>query len=125
MIEGLRRIKDSFNSYPLDAVAQRVANEALTDQEWESESQAFIATNRDSLSSDLKALGFRVLPSQANFVFASHSEASGVSLTQALKTDGILVRSWDSDALRAWVRITVGTSEQQQRLIQSLSRILS
>lgn len=125
LIEGLRRIKDSFNSYPLDAVAQRVANEALTDQEWESQSQAFIARNRDSLSSDLKALCFTVLPSQANFVFASHSKASGVSLTQALKDDGILVRSWDSDALRAWVRITVGTSEQQQRLIESLTRILS
>ena len=125
LIEGLRRIKDSFNSYPLDAVAQRVANEALSDHEWESQSQAFIAGNRDSLSSDLKALGFRVLPSQANFVFASHSEASGVSLTQALKTDRILVRSWDSDALRAWVRITVGTAEQQKRLIESLSRILS
>ena len=125
LIEGLRRIKDSFNSYPLDAVAQRVANEALSDHEWESQSQAFIASNRDSLSSDLKALGFRVLPSQANFVFASHSKASGVSLTKALKTDGILVRSWDSDALRAWVRITVGTPEQKQRLIESLSRILS
>ena len=125
LIEGLRRIKDSFNSYPLDAVAQRVANEALSDHEWESQSQAFIASNRDSLSSDLKALGFRVLPSQANFVFASHSKASGVSLTQSLKADGILVRSWDSDALRAWVRITVGTPEQQQRLIESLSRILS
>ena len=86
--------------------------------------KAFIASNRDSLSSDLKALGFRVLPSQANVGFASHSEASGVSLTQALKTEGIVVRSWDSDALRGWVRITVGTSEQQQRLIESLSRIL-
>jgi histidinol-phosphate aminotransferase len=65
------------------------------------------------------------LPSQANFVFASHSEASGVSLTRALKADGILVRSWDNDRLRAWVRITVGTPEQQARLIESLSRILS
>jgi len=125
LIEGLRRIKDSFNSYPLDAVAQRVANEALSDREWESQSHAFIASNRDSLASELKLLGFTVLPSQANFVFASHSKASGISLTQALKTEGILVRSWDSDALRAWVRITVGTSEQQQRLVESLSRILN
>ncbi len=125
LIEGLRRIKDSFNSYPLDAVAQCVANEALSDHEWESQSEAFIASNRHSLASDLESLGFKVLPSQANFVFATHGKASGVSLTQALRTDGILVRSWDSDALRAWVRITVGTPEQQQRLIENLSRILS
>ena len=125
LIEGLRRIKDSFNSYPLDAIAQRVANAALADSDWESSSQALIASYRDSLSSDLEALGFTVLPSQANFVFASHSEASGVSLTRALKADGILVRSWDNDRLRAWVRITVGTPEQQARLVESLSRIVS
>ena len=81
--------------------------------------------NRAELAAGLTQLGFSVLPSQANFVLASHPAHSGVALTEYLKSQNILVRSWSSDDLLPWVRITVGTKEQQARLLSALAEHLN
>ena len=81
--------------------------------------------NRAELVAGLTQLGFSVLPSEANFVLASHPEQTGVALTEHLKAQNILVRSWSSDDLLPWVRITVGTKEQQVCLLNALAEYLN
>ena len=125
LVEGLRRVKDSFNSYPVDAHAQCVATAAVSDSAWFTEASAAVKENRAELAAGLTQLGFSVLPSQANFVLASHPEHTGVALTEYLKSQNILVRSWSSDDLLPWVRITVGTKEQQARLLSALAEHLN
>ncbi|MEC8158720.1 MAG: histidinol-phosphate transaminase [Pseudomonadota bacterium] len=125
LIEGLRRVKDSFNSYPVDAYAQCVATAAISDSAWIAEASATVRENRTELVAGLTQLDFSVLPSQANFVLASHPEHTGIVLTEYLKTQNILVRSWSSDDLLPWVRITVGTKNQQARLLSVLAEYLN
>jgi histidinol-phosphate aminotransferase len=125
LIEGLRRVKDSFNSYPVDAYAQCVATAAVSDSVWIACASATIRENRAELVAGLTQLNFSVLPSQANFVLASHPEHTGIALTEYLKTQNILVRSWSSDDLLPWVRITVGTKNQQARLLSVLAEYLN
>jgi len=124
LVEGLSRVKDSFNSYPVDAYAQCVATAAISDSVWFAESSATIKENRTELTAGLTQLGFYVLTSQANFVLASHPEHTGVAVTEYLKTQNILVRSWSSYDLLPWVRITVGTKDQQACLLSALSEYL-
>ena len=81
--------------------------------------------NRAELAAGLAQLGFSVLPSHANFVLASHPEHTGMVLTEYLKTQNVLVRSWSSDELLPWVRITVGTKDQQARLLSALADYLN
>ena len=125
LIEGLRRVKDSFNSYPVDAHAQAVAAAAISDAEWFQQASATIIENRTELRAGLEGLGFRVLTSQANFLLASHPQQSGAELTEKLREKGVLVRSWSSEDLMPWVRITVGTRNQQQTLLAELKAILA
>ena len=125
LIEGLRRVKDSFNSYPIDAHAQAVASAAISDIDWFTQASSTIKTNREALTNGLQSLGFDVLPSLANFVLAAHPRYSGEALTHILKRRNILVRSWPSEALLPWVRITVGTHDQQLSVLAALSEVLS
>ena len=125
LVEGLRRVKDSFNSYPVDAYAQCVATAAVSDSAWFAEASVSVKENRAELAAGLTQLGFSVLPSQANFVLASHPEHTGVAFTEYLKAQNILVRSWSSDDLLPWVRITVGTKDQQARLLSALAEYLN
>ena len=125
LVEGLRRVKDSFNSYPVDAYAQCVATAAVSDSAWFTEASVSVKENRAELAAGLTQLGFSVLPSQANFVLASHPEHTGVAFTEYLKAQNILVRSWSSDDLLPWVRITVGTKDQQARLLSALAEYLN
>lgn len=124
LIEGLRRVKDSFNSYPVDAHAQTVAAVAISDSDWFEQASATIIENRAELKAGLEGLGFDVLPSEANFLLAKHPQHTGVRLTEKLREAGILVRSWSSEDLLPWVRITVGTKSQQQTLLAELKSIL-
>ncbi len=125
LIEGLRRVKDSFNSYPVDAYAQCVATAAVSDSDWFEEASTTVKENRAELTEGLEQLGFTVLPSEANFVLASHPNHTGIDLTSYLQMKNILVRSWSSDDLLPWVRISVGTKDQQTRLLSALAEHLS
>jgi histidinol-phosphate aminotransferase len=125
LIEGLERVKNSFNSYPLGRLAQAGAVAAIEDQaHLEASSQKVIQT-REKLVSQLKALGFETLPSTANFIFTRHPQHAGVKLYQALRDRGIIVRHFKSPRIEEFLRITVGTDEQSNELVAALQEILS
>src|SRR6185369_10830785 len=92
LIEALTRVKDSFNSYPLDRFAQAGAAAAMQDQAWFDDTRGKVIASRERLISDLKTLGFEVLPSAANFIFASHPAHDGAALTASLRERSIIVR---------------------------------
>jgi histidinol-phosphate aminotransferase len=125
LIAALERVKNSFNSYPLDRLALLGAQAAIEDQaHLEATCQAVIRT-RASLIRDLKALGFETLPSQANFVLTRHPLMDAVELLNRLRDKQILVRHFALPRIDQHLRITVGTSEECQKLIEALQDILS
>jgi histidinol-phosphate aminotransferase len=124
LINALIRVKDSFNSYPVDRLAGRAAVEALRDTAWLANNRAQIQRDRAFLSTALTALGFAVLPSMANFVFARHPDYAGAVLMQELRNRKILVRQFNRPRIENFLRITIGTPEQCQKLIDALKDIL-
>ncbi|MEO1078179.1 MAG: histidinol-phosphate transaminase [Pseudomonadota bacterium] len=125
LIEALERVKDSFNSYPLDVVAQRAAVAALRDPDWYADSAARVVASRERLASSLEDLGFQVVPSAANFLFLCHPERSGKELFAALRERGILVRRWDKPRIENYLRISIGTDQDIDRVVEVLDEILA
>jgi len=124
LIAALERVKDSFNSYPVDCLAIAGAVAAIEDDKWFLETRARIVSSREALTRDLGQLGFEVLPSLANFVFARHRGRSGADLAAALRQRGVLVRHFKKPRIDDFLRITVGTEEQCGRLIEVLRGLL-
>lgn len=125
LIEALVRVKDSFNSYPIDRLASAGAVAAMQDVDYfERTCQQVIAT-RESLVKHLTGLGFDVLPSAANFIFAKHPNHDGAELTAKLRGKSIIVRHFKSPTrIAPYLRITIGTNQQSQILIDALTDIL-
>jgi histidinol-phosphate aminotransferase len=117
LIDALERVKDSFNSYPLDCLAQAGAVAAIEDDAWFQQTRQRIIFGRDRLAQDLAGLGFEVLPSMANFVFARHRDHGGAQLTAQLRERGVLVRHFRRPRIENFLRITVGTEDQCSRLV--------
>jgi len=125
LIEALERVKNSFNSYPLDRLAIAGAVAAFEDRDYfETTCQAVIAT-RENLVGELKALGFEVLPSAANFIFARHPQHDAEKSALALRQRSIIVRHFRLPRIEQFLRITVGTDEQCAALVAALKEILS
>jgi histidinol-phosphate aminotransferase len=124
LIEALERVKDSFNSYPLDALALAGAAAAIDDEAWFQETRERIMKSREQLSRDLSALGFEVLPSLANFVFARHPNHRGAELAARLRERGALVRNFRKSRIEDFLRITVGTDDDCGRLVALLRRLV-
>jgi histidinol-phosphate aminotransferase len=124
LIEALERVKDSFNSYPIDCLAISGAVAAIEDDAWFAETRQRIMANRELLARALSELGFEVLPSQANFVFARHSTRPGAQLAAQLRERGVLVRHFQKPRIENFLRITVGTEEQCGRLIALLRDLI-
>ncbi len=126
LINGLQRVKDSFNSYPLGRLAQVGALAAVQDQAYLSELCARIVQTRNILINDLERLGFEVLPSTANFVFARHPLYSGEQWGGLLRERNIIVRHFKQPArIVPFIRITIGTATQCQTLIGALSVLIA
>lgn len=125
LIEGLERVKNSFNSYPLGRLAQAGAIAAIEDQAHLEETSAKVIQTRTKLVEQLNALGFETLPSTANFIFTRHPKYAGVKLYQALRDRGIIVRHFKSARIEEFLRITIGTDEQSGELVAALKEILS
>lgn len=125
IIAGLVRVKNSFNSYPLDRLAQAGALASINDTAYFEQTRRAVIDARTRLSADLAALGFEVLPSQANFVFARHKVRPGKYLAAALREQKILVRHFDAPRIADYLRITVGTPDECARLIAALSAIIN
>ncbi|MBS1188502.1 MAG: histidinol-phosphate transaminase [Rhodocyclaceae bacterium] len=125
LIEALERVKNSFNSYPLDRLALAGAVAALEDREhFERTRQAVIAT-REKLTAELAVLGFEVLPSAANFVFARHPQRDAAQLAAQLRERSIIVRHFKQPRIDQFLRITVGTDQECAALTSALHEILA
>jgi histidinol-phosphate aminotransferase len=123
LIEALTRVKDSFNSYPLGRPAQAGAIASLEDEAYFQQSRRSVIEGRARLSHGLTRLGFEVLPSRANFVFARHPAHDGAALAAALRQRAVIVRHFSAPRISDYLRITVGTDGQIDRLLQALSDI--
>ncbi len=124
LIDGLFRAKDCFNSYPIDTVCQTICAAAVSDAEYYAENARLIIGERARVRKELTAMGFLVPESRANFLFAGNKEKGGKYIYEKLKENGVLVRFWDSPKLKDFCRITVGTKEQNDILLQKLKNIL-
>ena len=125
LIEALERVKDSFNSYPVDCVAQAAAVAAFEDQDYFRECCEQVVENREQLVTGLRCREFDVLPSSANFVLAKHRRQAGAELFARLRAEGIILRRWDTPRIAEYLRISVGTADQMARLLDTLDEILS
>jgi len=125
LIEGLERVKNSFNSYPLGRLALAGATAAIEDQAHLEASCAKVIQTRQTLVAALDKLGFITLPSTANFIFTRHPKHAGAKVYQALRDRGIIVRHFKSARIEEFLRITIGTDEQSQELISALQEILA
>ncbi|EXS27865.1 histidinol-phosphate transaminase [Acinetobacter sp. 742879] len=120
LIAALEAVKNSFNSYPIDRFAIAAAVASFEDQTYFEEQCQKVISSREKLVDELTALGFKVLPSKANFIFASHPSHDAGQLAQQLREQGIIVRYFNKPRINQFLRITVGTDEQNERLVQTL-----
>lgn len=120
LIEALERIKNSFNSYPLDRLAIVGAAAAFEDRAWFEQTRQAVITSREEVVSGLQALGFEVLPSAANFVFARHPQRDAAELAAGLREQGVIVRHFKQTRINQFLRITIGAPEQNQALLEAL-----
>jgi histidinol-phosphate aminotransferase len=125
LIEALDRVKNCFNSYPLDHLAISGAVAAIEDRTHFDATRAKVIASRESLTQQLGSLGFDVLPSQANFIFARHSARDAQELTLRLRERHILVRHFRQPRIEQFLRISIGTDEQCDQLVTALREILA
>ncbi len=120
LIKALECIRDSFNSYTVDVVAQRAAKAAYEDVAYfEKTRQAIIAT-RNRTTEALSALGLTVRPSSTNFIFCSLPGVAGAEVQQFLREGGVLVRRFAMQRIQDWLRITVGLDEEMDEVVRLL-----
>lgn len=123
LITALDRVKNSFNSYPLDRLAEAATVAAFEDDVYFKACRDKIIATREWTVKELEALGFSVLPSQANFVFAKPKHNNAAELAQKLREQKILVRYFSAPRVNEFLRITIGTDEQMQRMIDVLKSL--
>jgi histidinol-phosphate aminotransferase len=125
LIQALTRVKDSFNSYPLGRPAQAGAIAAIQDEAYFRQTLTTIVENREGLTATLIRLGFDVLPSSANFIFARHPGHDGRVLAAALRERAVLVRHFSGPRVADFIRITIGAKAELDRLTAALAEILA
>ena len=121
---ALRCVRDSVNSYTLDRPAQAGAKAAIEDEAYFQTIREQVMDARTWTERALKENGFTVLPSQANFVFASHPAHTGRELLDGLRQRGILVRWWDKHEIKNWLRISIGTRKEMDALVKALDELI-
>ncbi len=124
LIEALNRVKYSFHPYNVNRLSMLAGAAAVEDDAYFQKCTAAVAGNREWTRKELEALGFTVLPSSANFLFAKSDSISGEDLYRRLKENGILVRWFDADRIRDYVRITIGSLEQMVALVDQLDQMM-
>lgn len=126
LIEALVRVKDSFNSYPLDSLASAGAIAAMEDVEYFEMTCKKVMLSRESLVAAMQDMGFEVLPSGANFIFAKHPDRDGAELTALLRERSVIIRHFKKPArIAPYLRITIGTNAQNRQLLTALQHILA
>ncbi len=125
LIGDLNTVKFSTNPYNVNRMTQAAGMAAIASQDYTLENCRRVAENRAYTARALEDMGFRVLPSKANFLFAAHPAAAGQALYRALKDRGVLVRWFDKPRIRDWLRITIGSREQMDALLAAMKTILN
>ena len=124
LIEALERVKNSFNSYPLGKLALKGAEAAIKDTVYFEKTRQKIIDTRNTLSQELNNIGFKVLPSLANFVFVQHPDFEAQQISQRLRESGIIVRHFNQDRIKMFLRISIGTDAENSQLIKTLKHII-
>lgn len=124
LIEGLERVKNSFNSYPLDRLAIAGAVASFEDEAYFLEKRAQVIANRNWLVKEMEQLGFEVLPSHANFVFVRHLRHDAAFIAAALRERKVLVRHFKLPRIEQYLRISIGDEQQNRALIMALTAVL-
>ena len=124
IIEGLNRLKFSFNSYTIDRISIEAGIESFKDDDYFVKTNAKIIETREKTVKKLKELGFKVLNSSANFIFISHNKVFAGNLYKQLKDNGILVRYFAKDRIDNYLRVTIGTDEEMEIFIEKLEKLL-
>ncbi len=124
LIEGLSRVKDSFNSYPLDVVAQQTMLASLRDEEWLQHCTGRVIETRTRVVAELKEMGFEVLPSAANFLFVRHARQAAGELFAALRERQIIVRYFNKPRVDEFLRISIGTDNDMDELLAVLKTLI-
>ncbi|MDR5810724.1 histidinol-phosphate transaminase [Caballeronia sp. LZ019] len=124
LIDALTRVKDSFNSYPLDRLAQVAALASYEDRAWFDANCAKVMESRERLIARLASLGFESVPSAANFVFTKHPAHDAAALAAALKQREIFVRHFSLPRIDQHLRVSIGTDAECDALVAALAEIL-
>ena len=124
LIQDLNTIKYSTNPYNINRMTMAAGIGALEDKEYFEDNCKYIIQTREYTTNELIKLGFEVLPSGTNFVFAKHPNVSGLKIYQDLKENGILVRHFTKERICEYNRITIGTKEQMDMLLSELEKIV-
>ena len=124
LIAALRCVRDSINSYTVDRLAQAGAQAAIEDEAYFQSVRRRVMDTRAWTATALKEMGFTVLPSQANFLFVSRPGRSGRELFSGLRQRGILVRWWDDEPIRDWVRVSIGTDGDMEALVAAMKELI-
>lgn len=125
LMDGLVRVKDSFNSYPLDRMAQTAAEAAFIDIKYFDETRRKIINTRQWTREKLLSIGVQVTDSRANFLFVKIPGVSGPEVLSKLRQEGILVRHFNSPRICDWLRITIGTQEEMEILAEKIKKIMA
>ncbi|WP_395609123.1 histidinol-phosphate transaminase [Pseudomonas sp. B22129] len=123
LIEALERVKNSFNSYPLDRLAIVGAAVAFEDREYFEKTCRLVIDSRNKVVEQLEGKGFEVLPSAANFIFARHPKHDAAGLAAKLREQGVIVRHFKQERIAQFLRISIGTPEQNQALVDGLGEL--
>ena len=123
LIEGLRRVRDSFNSYTLDRLALAGGTAAIRHSAYYDDCNRRVIATRERVSIQLAALGFELVPSSANFIFTRHPAIKGSALFTALRERGILTRRWDAPRIADYLRVSIGTDADMDAFIAACASI--
>lgn len=124
LISYLDAVKDSYNSYPMDSIAIQTGIEAIKDREYFESTVAKIIATRERTAKELNALGFKVIKSSTNFLFATHQKYTAKDIFDYLKEKGIFVRYFNKPRIDNYLRITIGTDYEMDKMIEELKQMI-
>ena len=124
LIDGVNCVKNSFNSYPLDRLAQAAGEAAVRDTAYFEETRGTIMATRTWVTHRLREMGFQVHDSSSNFLFIAHPDHSGRVLQQGLRDRGVLVRRFERPRIQDHLRVSIGTDEEMEAMCRAMEEIL-
>jgi len=125
LIEGLNRVKNSFNSYTIDRLAISGAIEAMKDEAYFRETREKVIRTRERVSAELIDIGFEVVDSMANFIFIRHPKVLARDIFQKLREQGILVRHFNKPGIDNFLRVSIGTDSEMDTFLEVIKNIVS